>query len=213
MGMKAPMPAAPPAYDWTGFYLEVHGGYGFSWAQFNLPAAAGNIGQSWQTDGGFGGGGGGFNYEFGASHIVAGLEAEWNASSLKGSSKDLTLAGVNHTATVDEFGSVDGRLGVALVGFPWDKILLYIVGGVAFGDPQQTVSNARTTISIAGGESTGWDFGAGLEFALSKNWTARGEWRMYNFPSTSFAANTVVAFPFGTETTVNIARGGFGYKF
>ena len=213
---KAP-PGPPPAYDWTGFYVEIHGGYAAGWPEFDVPPATGSIGNTWHASGGFGGGAVGYNYEFGASHIVAGLQAEWNASSIKGSTTD-SIPGLAaaHTATLNEFGSVDARIGWALVGFPWDKINLYMIGGVAFGDPSQTVSKGGTSVTFSGGESTGWDFGAGLEFAITEHWTWRGEYRQYNFPKASISANAVVTgvnAPFGTQETVQTGRAGIAYKF
>jgi len=219
-GKAPPAAAAPPAYDWTGFYLEVHGGYAAGWPEFDVPPATTSIGNTWNANGGFGGGAAGYNYEFGASHIVAGLQVEWNGSSIKGTTVDnIPGLGATHTATLDEFGSVDARIGWALVGFPWDKILLYVIGGVAFGDPQQTISKAGTTLSFSGGESTGWDFGAGLEFAITQNWTWRGEYRMYNFPKTdpNFTCGCTPPFaaflPFGAQETVHTGRLGIAYKF
>jgi len=213
---KAP-PGPPPAYDWTGFYLEVHGGYAAGWPEFDVPPATGSIGNTWRASGGFGGGAIGYNYEFGASHIVAGLQAEWNGSSIKGNTVD-NIPGLlaAHTATLNEFGSVDARLGFALVGFPWDKILLYMIGGVAFGDPNQTATKGGASFSFSGGDSTGWDFGAGLEFAVTQNWTVRGEYRQYNFSKTSLSAGGFLAAPFspfGTQETVQTGRAGIAYKF
>ena len=218
LGVKAPpTPAPPPAYDWTGFYLEAHGGYAVGWPEFDVPPSTGSIGNTWSATGGFGGGAIGFNYEFGASHIVAGLQAEWNGSSINGSTVDnIPGLGLNHTASLNEFGSVDARIGWALVGFPWDKILLYMIGGVAFGDPSQTIAKGATSITFSGGESPGWDFGAGLEFAITQNWTFRGEYRQYNFSKASFGANALVApvaASFGTQETVQTGRAGIAYKF
>jgi outer membrane immunogenic protein len=240
LGVKAPAPPpVVPAYDWTGFYIGGEGGY--AWAYPDLTVDSGPLTQqsvSYANHGGFGGGFIGAQYEFMPSHIVVGLEGEFNGSSIKGtatSSLTGSLAGVPSTVTVNQsgslnsFGSVDARVGVSLVGMYWDKMLLYITGGVAFGDPKQSLTAVSSTIaapafavgtaSFDGGSKTGWTFGAGIDFALTNNWIVRGEWRMYNFPSenVSFSGTLIGAAPaaglVNTTETVNVARAGVMYKF
>jgi outer membrane immunogenic protein len=243
LGVKVPAPPPPPpAYSWTGFYVGGQGG--FAWAYPDLTIDSGLLTQqstSFSNQGGFGGGLIGAQYEFGWTHIVAGIEAEYNGGSIKGNAtstiQGLTAAGgpltvtLAQSATLNSFGSVDGRLGVALVGFGFDHMLLYITGGVAFGDPKQTATAissvgaaapafvAGTTATFGGGDKTGWDFGAGIDYWLTTNWIVRGEWRMYNFPSLSVSVpgGLVAAGPaaaaLNTSETVNVARAGIIYKF
>jgi outer membrane immunogenic protein len=240
LGVKAPVvPAPPPSYNWTGFYIGGEGGY--AWAYPDITFDSGPLTQqsvSFPNRGGFGGGFIGYQYEFGWTHIVAGIEGEYNASSIKGtatSSLTGSLAGVPNTitygqsATLNSFGSVDGRIGWALTGMYFDHMLLYITGGVAFGDPKQTITALSSTIpapafgvgtaTFDGGAKTGWDFGAGIDYWLTANWIFRGEWRMYNFPSenVTISGTLVGAFPaaglVNTTETVNVARAGVMYKF
>jgi outer membrane immunogenic protein len=208
--LKAPVPMVAPQYNWTGFYIGVQGGYGWGWPQFDLPFPV-YLQQQWPANGGFGGGMIGANYEFGASHVVVGLEGEWSGADLSG--KTVDPFGFAHSSTLNEFGSIDGRLGFALTGYAWDHIMLYIVGGAAFGDPKQTVTTPTGTASFSGGDKTGYDFGAGVEYGVTANWTLRGEWRMYGFTTSSYGANVVVPIAYGAKETVNVARFGVAYKF
>ena len=215
LGVKAP-PAAPPAYDWTGFYVGAQGGYGFGEPEFDLTTPY--LQDAWRADGGFGGGTIGAQYEFGATHFVVGVEGEYNAGELKGSTTDTLIPPNNHSATVTNFGSIDAKVGFALVGTPWDHMLLYMSGGAAFGNPEQTFSFKTTSpsVSLPGGEKVGWSFGSGIDMYLTTNWIVRGEWRMYDFGIESLGAGRIPGFPAttaGTHETVNTARAGVIYKF
>src|SRR5262245_26536069 len=63
--------AAAPAFNWSGLYLGVHGGYG--WAKASVDV--GSIEVSGKGDGAFGGGQIGFNWQAPGSSWVLGLEA------------------------------------------------------------------------------------------------------------------------------------------
>lgn len=215
LGVKAP-PAPPPAYDWSGFYVGAQGGYGFGEPEFDLTTP--NLQDAWRADGGFGGGTIGAQYEFGATHFLLGLEGEYNAGHLHGTTTDTLAPANNHSATVNSFGSIDAKIGFALVGTPWDHMLLYISGGAGFGDPQQTFTFKGTgpSVSIDGGEKVGWSFGSGIDMYLTTNWIVRGEWRMYDFGIKSFGTGTIPGFAgttSATHETVNTARAGIIYKF
>src|SRR4029077_1754781 len=74
---KAPA-VATPAYDWSGFYVGVFGGY--AWGNHNLNNAVGagaplpNFTNNYESEGGFGGGEIGGNWQSG--NVVVGIEAD-----------------------------------------------------------------------------------------------------------------------------------------
>jgi len=217
LGLKAPPAPPPPAYDWTGFYVGAQAGFGWGSPEFDVAGTAPSYLQNfWYSDGGFGGGMIGGNYEFGKSHIVLGLQGDFNGGSLKGSNTDIVY-GAGHTAKLSEFGTGNARLGFALVGTGWDRMLLYVLGGAAYGNPSQTLTKGAVSYNIGGGDKNGWDFGSGVELALTNNWTVRGEWRMYWFTTQSFAPGvfpgTGITTTAGTKETVNTASAGVAYKF
>lgn len=77
---------------------------------------------------------------------------------------------VNSTYSAD----VRGRLGYAM-----DRALLYVAGGVAFGNVE---TNYLFPVVAAPGYSTtfsrtGWTIGGGLEYAIWDNWIGRVEYR------------------------------------
>lgn len=100
-------PAPAPMFNWTGFYLGAHGGYGFG-------DFLGN-----DIDGFTGGFQLGYNWQF-SPNLVFGLEG------------DITLSDVNGTAFgfpyhVDYLGTARAR-----IGYAWDRTMLFGTGGVAF---------------------------------------------------------------------------------
>src|ERR1700759_1311213 len=109
--IPAPVPAAAPVYvppravvyNWTGFYVGAMGGYG--WSSNN-----GN-----DLKGGFAGGTIGGNAQFG--NFVVGVEAEGAWADINQSASAFF---VTATDRIQAFGSLTGRVGVAL-----DNVLIY----------------------------------------------------------------------------------------
>jgi outer membrane immunogenic protein len=209
MPTRMPTKAAPnyvSAYDWTGFYLGIQGGYGSGRPDYNVPSTG--FDHSWSATGGFGGVFGGYNYQFN-NNFVVGIQGEYNFASITGS--EINTFGNNQYSSLKGFGSIDGRL-----GFAWDRALLYAIGGVAFGNPSQTftIGTAGASTTFSGGNNTGWDLGAGLEYAFLGNWTVRAEYRYYSFGNVTVQPDGVVLGLAHTQKeTVNTVRLGVAYKF
>ena len=250
MPVKAPPPPDPvSAYNWTGWY--VGGNVGYAWGTSNVvstvvcPAPVGafctNVAP---TDGAdvaaatssspmkraVGGGQLGYNWQ--AANLVLGLEADFDFLNLNSS-----LGVINRTFPTGAFtysagASVNNdwlimlraRLGVPLQ----NKLLAYVTGGLAIADVKvgDTFSTAVQGGTV-GGSSTnstpvGWTLGGGLEWAISNNWTVKGEYLYVDLNSVS--TNGLTSSPnipgtnptaFGTSANLklNIARGGINYKF
>jgi outer membrane immunogenic protein len=182
---KAPALAAP-AYNWSGFYAGVMGGY------------------AWQSDikGGFGGGTIGYNWQAPGSQFVFGIEVDAAGADVKGTqTQAFTVLGIPVVGTatdkVDAFGSVTGRLGVAL-----DASLLYFKGGYAWGDNKATASATAFGIPVFSGSDShfhsGYTVGAGWEYMFAPSWSAKAEYMYTNLSSetytiagTSFASGKI----------------------
>ncbi len=177
----------PPPYTWSGFYIGINGG--------------GGLGRSnWDTVGGFNVSGGlvggtvGYNYQ--VSHVVFGVEGDVDWSGIQGST--------GGTSTSNSWlSTVRGRIGYAA-----DRFMPYITGGGAFG-----TINASAP-GLAGGSATnaGWTLGAGLEFAIAGNWTAKAEYLYvdlgrFNCGVGCGAPTDNVSF------NTNLIRGGVNYRF
>jgi outer membrane immunogenic protein len=195
-----PTKAAPSnasAYNWTGFYAGVNGGYG--WGSSNWSA----LGSSFNTNGGLVGGQLGYNWQLG--HFVYGLEGDVDWTDIHGTGNVL---GCNMTAcqTKSDFlSTVRGRVGVVVA----DRWLAYAAGGLAVG-------NIRATVPGFGGIDTtnaGWTVGGGVEFALAANWTAKVEYLHVDLGSANCGACGFVIGSNNVGLTEEIVRGGFNYHF
>jgi outer membrane immunogenic protein len=203
--------AAARPYSWTGIYVGGQGGFGearsnFEFTNFFGTGVADQV--HWPISGGFVGGMVGANYQVGA--IVLGVQAEYNWADINGEQFD--NFGLLHSAKLDNFGSVDGRVGVAI-----GRALGYVIGGWAWGDPRQKVQFGigGPVESFDGGKDNGWDLGFGLEYAFWGGWTGRLEYRHYDFGSVS--QPTLLGTPFLAHEEkmerVDTARLGIAYKF
>lgn len=260
--LAAEPPAIPPplppvsVFSWTGVY--VGGQVGYAWAKNNVTFND-NFGDftalSYRPDGVIGGGHVGYNMEFNHCCFVAGIEGDVDGTSLSKQSNSFvpfggSLAGagvitaplggnlnvnVNHNIE----GSIRGRIGFALAGLGWDRILVYGTGGVAFGGFSSTVSGnfpggafvsapgaaALTFPPFGGSTSTsttrvGWTVGGGLEYAMTDNWSLRAEYRYTDFgrstiflPTFDSAALGAAGASVNRHFTENSVQIGFSYKF
>ena len=148
----APVVAPVPMFTWTGFYLG--GQLGYAWDKLSA-----NNGWGWNTSVTNGGivGGAHVGYLFQPGPVVLGVEADLEGSSVSGS-------GIR--------GSVRGRAGVA-----FDRALIYATGGLAWGNFRYTSLAFWPWTTTYSKTHTGWTVGAGVEYALTNNWSARLEYR------------------------------------
>jgi outer membrane immunogenic protein len=157
MAARAPYVKAPPPvaaiYNWTGFYIGGFGGY----------ASEDSSGASMK--GGFAGGTIGYNWQ--ASNIVYGLEADGGWADVDASASGF---GVTVKSKIDSLGTVRGR-----VGFAVDKVLFYGTGGYAWIDNKISVSALGVTASQSNFHS-GWTVGAGIEAFFAPQWSVKGEY-------------------------------------
>jgi outer membrane immunogenic protein len=156
--------APQAAYNWTGCYLGLQGGFGTEITPFTFTVT--------NRAGGLVGGQIGCNYQSG--QIVLGLEGEAAWSDLT-DRFDRSASGSSFEANARNRWTADlaARAGVAV-----DRALIYGKIGVAQGG--FAFSNASVNVapsaSNASGALTGVVFGAGLEYAFAPNWSARLEY-------------------------------------
>jgi len=188
-------PAYVALYNWTGFYLGINGGGG--WGRSDVTGPLFSTG-TFNTSGGLIGGTLGYNWQVGQA--VFGLETDLDWSNIRGSAP----CGVGALATScetrnDYLGTFRGRLGYA----GWDRVLLYITGGLAYG-------NIKTNIAGFGsGSSTkaGWTLGGGVEFAIAGPWTAKVE---YLYADLGRGGGVLGS---DSKFNANIVRAGINYRF
>jgi len=201
LGLPTKAPVA--AYNWTGFYFGGNGGYGNGEDLFtDLPPAAPfgafTTNMAIKSNGFFGGGQAGFNYQF-SSPWVVGVEADADASGINGGAGFCAIVGncTSTTVRLDDFGTLRGRLGYA-----WNNVLVYATGGWAWGQGKVNSSTTSGAIVDNTNNMSGWTAGAGLEVGLLSfpGWTVRLEYLHIQFD------NVTDLFPAPITTrTVGIA--------
>jgi len=210
----APQPVEPVApaalYDWTGFYVGAHAGYGWAREHDNqstlFPASLPTptpppVADHFSLDGFVGGVHGGYNYQI--NQFVIGAEGDLDYADLK---KNLPYSYTGGASTgsyrfrTDFQGSARLRAGYAI-----DNLLLYATGGVAFANAKLTTdggSNSNTHV--------GWTAGAGVEYAFTQNWIGRAELRYTDFEKKSYQTLHGPVKAGWNQTTAEL---GVSYKF
>jgi outer membrane immunogenic protein len=219
-------PPAPPAFSWSGFYVGVHGGNGWGSSHWTLtsaipPSAFPIVGtqENMRSSGILGGVQFGFNHQFG--NWVAGLEAEL---SLIDSDSGATVL-LPGTLAVETGRSQTNWLATftARGGYAFDRSLFYVKGGLAGAEFKDTAwaEDVAANFFNFGNQTDahlGWTIGAGYEYAILDNWTAKIEYSYLDFGTTSepFAGNIVTTSAQWSQSIAHKlqqAEVGFSYKF
>lgn len=230
--------AARQAYDWSGFYIGAHAGYGQQTGSTNFgPGNAfsevyfnnGWVPQSLSTDtkGALGGTQIGANWQSGS--FVYGVETDVSFTDISGSvNSNFTIVGLTFgtaaSSKLDTLGTVRSRLGFT----PWDRSLLYVTGGLAYGRAEisssETFSNNVGRIICgpvgicASAASTkwltGWTIGGGWEQAVAEHWSIKLEYLYYDLGSLSHRfSDGDASYINSTDFKGYVARAGVNYKF
>lgn len=191
---QAPVAYTPVAsvYDWSGVYIGAHAGYG--WGDIDIdPAGLPSV--STDADGFLGGVQAGYNAQWG--NWVGGVELEASYSGIEG----------------DAVGNLDTELnwlGTARVrvGYAFDRVLPYVVGGLALGDVEAT--NNLTGFSESN-THVGWTVGAGVEYAVTDNISVKGEYAYVDLRDEQYDLGTGVPTDAGLDA--HTVKAGLNYKF
>jgi outer membrane immunogenic protein len=196
--VKAPPPAAPVIFSWTGFYIGAHGGV--AWLRHeqtmagvgaanvttcNFPTPYGSC--RLDDTGAVFGGQIGYNWQAGPNWLI-GIEADGSWTGLK-ETKQFPLGGPGsfHSVNdkIDWLASVRGRL-----GFVAGQTLFYATGGVAFANFNAGWSRSGSdSLLQVDKTATGWVAGGGIEHAFTRNWSARVEFLHYGLGTKSVTSS------------------------
>jgi opacity protein-like surface antigen len=201
---KAPVykaAAAEPPYSWTGFHV---GGFvgadsGATTVRFpnveSLPRIAGILA----------GGEAGYDYQIGPWVLGLAGDAAWTNSN--GAENCITFNFTCHS-NVNTLATGTGRIGLA-----WDRVLFYAKGGVAWenGSVSYTCNAIGCASQSASQSRTGWTAGAGVEFGLARDWSAKAEYDYLDFGNQT----GVILAPFVVQfrESINEAKIGVNYRF
>lgn len=194
--------------DWTGFYVGLQLGGG--WSQIQESAQNGALSANQSGSGVFGGAHAGYDWERG--RFVLGLEGDFSGTSIDGHTvcPQPTLScqhEINWVATVRP------RAGVLVLG---NRMLLYATGGVAFANIDYKETNVTTGQLYGTGYSkthTGWTCGAGAEYLVAPNISVRVQFLHDEFGEVTTAPNTLSANAVHINPSLNEIDAGFSYRF
>lgn len=202
----APVAYAPEVYDWTGFYFGGHLGGGFSNSSWSDAFTGAN--DKFHSAGFLGGGQVGVNAQF--NSLVLGLEGDfsWTGLGLKGSGTDSLGSSIN--TTVDWTSTITGRIGVA-----FNRVLLYGKGGLALAQDDSTLTDLAGNSASTTLMRTGWTAGAGIEYAIDKNWSARLEYDYVGFGSQTLNFSTPLQPAYTSSANLNVQeiKAGLNFRF
>lgn len=157
------------AIDWSGLYVGLHGGYGWSKQDTGL-------GSDIDVDGWLAGGHVGLQRQF--DRWVLGIETSITGGDLEGSK---TISGVADVkATVSDILMVTGRLGYA-----WRDRLFYVKGGYASADIDLSISTFGGSLS-SHSRVDGWTAGFGFERQITHNVSFGVEYNYIDLGAKSF---------------------------
>lgn len=194
--MKGPVhKAASSGFVWDGIYIGVHGGY----------VSAENDIATFGANATFTPSSGAFGVQFGYNRHVA---RNW----VLGYEVDVSWVGLAQTGPVPGFlgGRVDSNFfGTARTRFgyatgPW---LIYGTAGLSWATSTFVLNPAIMNFDRA---QIGYAVGAGIEYALSRNWSAKFEYLYANLDSGN---STLAANRANSDLTLNTVRVGLNYRF
>ncbi|TDR88893.1 TonB-dependent receptor domain-containing protein [Enterovirga rhinocerotis] len=196
--------AGAPGEDWTGLYAGFHLGHARAEMSGSVTTASGGPAPTSEApgfvkNGTIGGAQIGFNYQF-DNRVLVGIESDFTFLGKKG---DATRTMATETASLAASGAIEADTQYKLdwmttlrgrVGYSFGRFMVYGTGGAAFlqasGRRQQyratqlTASPTSTAYSFTDTDTKtdlGWTAGAGFEYAITSNWSLRGEYAYAGF--------------------------------
>jgi len=226
MTLPAPPPLSAPApvpgYNWSGFFVGGHLGYGWGSEAITLtpdshypsgsipPAIAADprgvvvgvqYGTNWQFD-----------------RLVLGTESDFSFTDIRRSQTILTTTpSVTNTGEqkLPWFGTTRVRAGYALQ----DNLLIYATGGLANGRAEASFSAFGPGIGAVGSRSKtlwGWTLGGGLEYGMGP-WSGKVEFLHYDIGTLTFYTIDTKApgasIKASTKFAGDMVRVGVNYRF
>ena len=196
-------PAPAGAFDWSGPYIGINGGFGFG-QNFRAERGVGASSTPASISGILGGVTAGYNFQA-SSNFVFGIEGDYALSNLQADS--LTSASFSCTGgdckfNDDWLGTARARAGIAI----GNKALLFATGGLAVGGVRDYSSASGASASMIG-----YAVGGGIETPLTDHLTAKIEALYVNLGRLEIPAPCSVQCY--TDVNFGVARVGLNYKF
>jgi len=147
----------------------------------------------------------GYNRQF-SNHVVLGIEADASFTSPL-DAPALTPAPFN--TTLDYVGTVRGR-----IGYFFGTLLPYVTGGAAWGHGHVNFNDGTgNAILLRAQNQLGWTAGAGVEFAVSGNWTAKLEYDYIDLARRTYDLGDGGVPGINVEPNIHLVKFGVNYRF
>ena len=200
-----------PATNWTGFYIGVEGGGGWSkdWRSYPNGAVTNE-----RLGGGLAGGLIGYNWQLPGNQFLFGLEGNFDWADINGSAPCPN--------PVFACGEKLNQLysGTARVGYVSGNALLYAKGGYAWTEVDYHSTFLPSPGPFDGGGNVsrgGGVVGGGIEYMFAPNWSAKIEYDYYDFGSKISATDSGGALHLladkNSKLTAQTLKVGVNYHF
>jgi outer membrane immunogenic protein len=187
---KAP-PMVVAAYDWSGFYVGVNGGGG--WSHDTWTVVGGLSEGSNNASGGTVGGQVGYRWQM--NQFVFGVEAQGNWADITGDNVSQLIPADRNRTKIDAFGLFTGQ-----VGYAWNNVLWYVKGGgAAVADKYTAFIVPGITVAAVNDTRWGGAVGTGLEVGFAPNWSVGVEYDHLFMGTRNVSAFTPAGVLFATD--------------
>lgn len=183
---QAPIVVPVPVYTWTGLYLGINGGYGFGQQTPGSLFGDAFSAFNYNANGWLGGLTAGAQIQNG--HTLLGLEADIDWAHINGSStgtvsfNGFPMGTATLSSTLSSVSTARARVGYAL-----DNWLFFVTGGLAVTNETSTLTGPIGFACGTGAFNSppcsspatlhlGLAAGAGIEYGITQNLSAKGEW-------------------------------------
>jgi outer membrane immunogenic protein len=192
-------PPEPLVYDWSGFYLGAHVGYG--------EAQVDGLDHDLNPNGIIGGAHGGLNFQLGS--FVLGAEGDFSWGNWEDSAGP-NNQGESVSVDLDWLATLRARLGLAI-----DNFLIYGTVGAAWTDAEASISDnvGPVTSGSVDFDDVGLVAGGGVEWGMNERLSLRLEGLWFNFDDT--IGTDIVTDP-GDSVTLDdawVVRTGISFNF
>ncbi len=199
-------PVMQTVYDWTGFYIGGHFGYGGgSFGPDTNPLPLQGVLLPHSVTGVIGGYQVGYNREL-ANHVVLGVEADASFATAIDQAALARMPPTPYNTSFDYVGTARGRIGYAFG--PW---MPYVTGGFAWGHPHIIINDDSG--AVIRHYQFGWTAGVGLEFAVSGNWSAKLEYDYVELSRQLYDLSGFGLPNINVDPRIHLAKIGLNYHF
>jgi outer membrane immunogenic protein len=209
------VPPAAPAFSWTGVYVGASVGHTNGESTWNGPTGdyGGNDVDIIHNRSFTYGGQIGYNYQL-PHGLLVGLEGSLHGSHQSGGNSYLGGEGYSGLTAIGARthfgGDVSARFGVT-----FDHLLAYGKAGVAFAHYDYAATDNNAVAYTGSLNRTGFLIGAGAEYALTRNWSIKGEYNHVGYPTKAvlLTGSNSSSFSAGIGETENSFKFGVNYRF